>query len=102
VKRFEAGSWTPVGGYVSDNEADYPSLEISENGAIYLAYRDRVQNFRPVVRRYNGTTWELLDGNEIVENVVCVDQNKVCSRNNRLYLMFQNDSYHLVIKEYLH
>lgn len=102
VKKYDAGTWTAVGGYVSNNEADYPSLEIDENGTLYLVYRDRAQSLRPVVRRYNGNSWEPLDGNEIVENVVCIDQNKICVRNNRIYVMFENDISHLIVKEYLH
>lgn len=102
VKKYTAGSWSTLGGSASPGDADYPSLEIDENGSVFIAYRDRTQNSMPVVRRFNGTTWVPLDGNEIVENVICDDQMKLCIRNDRIYLMFLNSSDHIIIKEYFH
>ncbi len=90
-----------VGTYVSGGQASYPSIEIDENGKLYVAYRDHAQYIKIVVKRFNGTVWEPLDGNEIVEDGdILHSRNSICVRNNRIYIILYSIT--LVVKEYKH
>ena len=60
---FAAPEWTPVGSTgPSTSGVDYTSLAVAPDGTIYIAYRDRVNNYRLAVKKYSGTGWVPVGG----------------------------------------
>src|SRR4051812_17844143 len=61
VMKFEENNWQLIGkkGIISE-AASYESIAISNDGILYIAFRDVGKNYGASVMKFNGSDWEFV------------------------------------------
>lgn len=92
VMKFNGSSWEVLGtkGF-SFAESAYQSLAIDNNNVPYVAYQDSPEGFNPnssTVKKFNGSTWELVGVRSFVAGGVTAFQSLAIDNNNIPYLAY--------------
>ena len=58
VKQWDGTTWSQLGGVV-ETDVDYHSM-VRHNSTLYVAYSDADEGNKMSVKKFNGTTWELV------------------------------------------
>ncbi|MFV0269151.1 MAG: T9SS type A sorting domain-containing protein, partial [Draconibacterium sp.] len=88
--KLNGSDWAPLGSTsFSEDQANYLTVKITNNGVSYVVCQDYGNGKKATVRKFNGTTWEMVG--EPASQGIATYTDIAISDNGILYLVFRDE-----------